>query len=557
MTSSGAGSGASSGNVSAGSYTTVQLYQSSKSAGAGGKSEGCASLPALTPHAAGASTKAVITVDPTKPRQKITGFGGAITETVASTIAILNQNQQNEIWNAYFSPMGLGYTLTRTSIGSCDFSVTEGTYDDGAADPSLANFSIQRDKQYLIPGLKAANAATGGKLKILSSMWSPPAWMKVGNALHGGTIDPATYPVLAKYLAKYVQSYQDPAVGLNIWAITPQNEPFYNGAARESTGWADNGGAMNTFIRDQLGPQLKVVSPNTKIFMFDHNKGDPGAAAAQDASMIKWAKTMYNDTTTSPFLAGAAVHWYDSTFLVYERGLDALHNVDPTKDILFNEGTADGYIFPGPGAAGQAAAAWQHDDWFWNSDEYDWGYVYSNKAVHPVYAPVSRYARDILVGLNHWYTGWIDWCAVLNKYGAQDAAGGGIGNVGQPGVSHIENAIPGGIMVDENPSMTGQTGTIYYTPIFYVMKHFSKFMQPGASVLTTSTKLAGSATPVGDDTASGTYNFAAAAQNVDGSTAVVLFNEKTTPIDYTVVVGAQAVDGTLPAQSMQTLVWMK
>ncbi len=264
------------------------------------------------------------------------------------------------------------------------------------------------------------------------------------------------------------------------------------------------------------------------------------------------------------------MHWYDSTHFAYERGLDALHAVDPTKDILFNEGTADGFIFGGartdPGVppatvTKQLNDAWQKDPWFWDVNQYDWGWNYSGAAgavPHAKYAVVSRYASDILIGLNHWYTGWIDWCAVTNRYGAQDAAGGGIGTVGQPGVSHIENSIPASIMIDEDPVKTGQTGMLYYTPIFYVMKHFSKFIQPGATVLTTSTKLAGSTTPIADDTInSGTYNFAAAAQNLDGSTAVVLFNEKTMPIDYTVVVGAQAVDGTLPAQSMQTLVWMK
>jgi glucosylceramidase len=524
--------------------------------------EHCDPLPALTPKAAGTSTRATITVDPTKARQKVTGFGGAITEVTASTIAILSAAQQTEIYNAYFSPGGLGYTLTRTSIGSCDFSLTEGTYDDGPADMPLANFSIARDQKYLIPGLKAANMAAGGKLKILSSLWSPPAWMKTSNMLRGGTIAAANYPVLAKYFAKYVQAYQDPAVGLNIWSVTPQNEPFFNGNARESTGWGDQTGAtMNTFIRDNLGPQLKAVSPTTTIYIFDHNKGDP-----PNAAMIPWAKTMFGDAVTKTFISGSAVHWYDSTNHVYENGLDALHAADPTKDILFNEGTADGFIFPAagppPNAAlsvasekAQVAAAWQHDDWFWNSDQYDWGWIYAMQSVHPKYAPVSRYARDILVGMNHWYTGWIDWCAVVNKYGAQDAVGGGLGTAGQPGVSHIENAIPAGIMVDEDPTMTGQTGTIYYTPLFYVMKHFSKFIQPGATVLTTTMTAAGSTTPVVDDTATGTYTIGTAARNPDGSTAVVLFNEKATPIDYTIVVGTQSVDGTLPAQSLQTLVW--
>jgi glucosylceramidase len=273
---------------------------------------------------------------------------------------------------------------------------------------------------------------------------------------------------------------------------------------------------------------------------------------------------MYGDAKTKTYVSGAALHWYDSTFLGYEKGLDALYAVDPTKELLFDEGTADGFGFGGAAGSGtqsaqvthaQMMAAWQNDAWFWDVNQYDWGWDFGNVQAHPKYAVVSRYARDILVGLNHWYAGWIDWCAVTNRWGAQVASAGGIGTFGQPGVSHIPNAIPAGIMVDEDPTQTNQTGTLYYTPIFYVLKHFSKFIQPGATVLTTSTTPAGSTTAITDNTAAYKYNIAAAAQNPDGTTAVVLFNETTTAIDYTMVMGNQAVDGTLPAQSLQTLVW--
>ena len=140
---------------------------------------------------------------------------------------------------------------------------------------------------------------------------------------------------------------------------------------------------------------------------------------------------MFGDATTKPFVAGSAVHWYGSTFKVYEDGLDSLHAVDPSKDILFDEGTADGFIFNSNVAQVKTAPWFQNDDWYWKKDDYDWGYVYADKTVHPPYQPVNRYARDIIVGLNHWYTGWIDWNAVLNKYGALDAKAGGVGIFGR------------------------------------------------------------------------------------------------------------------------------
>jgi glucosylceramidase len=541
----GGGADASDATVMPGAYTTVQVFESSRNAGAGSTPEHCDSLPALTPHASVASTRTLVAVDTTKPRQKVVGFGAAITEAAASTVAILPADKQNEIFDAYFSPTGSGYTLTRTHIGSCDFALKEYSYDDTAGDTALLNFNIDYDQKYLIPALKKAGVSSGGALKILGSLWSAPAWMKTNNSLYDGQLLSQYYGTFAQYLSKYVTAYK--AAGVDIWAITPTNEPLGVGGSRESMVWTDV--TMNTFVRDNLGPQFKKDGVSTEVFIFDHNKD----STTSDA--VKWARTIFGDATTSPFVGGTAVHWYNSTFKVFEDELEALHTVNPNKDILFDEGTADGFIFNTTVAQVKAAAWWQNDDWFWKKDEYDWGYIYDNKAIHPGYQPVYRYARDIIVGLNHWYMGWIDWNAVMNKYGALAAAAGGVGTVGDPGVSHIANGVPAGIMVDEaNPAAP----VIYYTPIFYTMRHFSKFIHPGANVMTTTVTLAAGVTTMDYDntpTQDGQALFAVGAQNPDATTTVVLFNETGKPIDYSVSVGSQAADGTIPAQALQTLVW--
>ncbi len=565
----GASSG-SGGTSTPGSYKSVTIVESSRAAGATATPEHGVTLPTtLTPKAAAAGTGLVITVDPTMKRQTITGFGAAMTEVVASTIAILTPAQQTEIYNALYSPSGNNYTLTRTHIGSCDFALSAYTYDDngGTADPTLAQFSIANDMTYLIPGLKAAQTASGGALKILGTMWTSPPWMKDQKIYNGGTVQPANYAALGSYFSKYVQAYK--AQGLDIWALTPANEPLGVGGARESMIWTS--AAMNTFLQANLGPTLKADGAANnftppKIFIYDHNKG-----AGPNTDELLWTKLMFGDPTTAPFLAGTALHWYNSTFEVFEATLDALHAIPNAGELLFDEGTADGFIFNVPAGAGhdsteaqtvsQINAAWASDDWFWNVDQYDWGYDYDVLAIHPEYAPVSRYARDIIVGLNHWYTGWIDWVAVLNKYGALNAATGGVGNTGpapysntrgDPGVSHIPNGLPASIMVDEVPTMTGQTGTIHYTPIFYAMGQISKYIKPGATILTTTL----STMPNGDNTTTTDQTlFATGGQNTDGTTAVVIFNSATTAVPYTVVVGTQSVTGSIPPQAMQTLVW--
>jgi glucosylceramidase len=241
---------------------------------------------------------------------------------------------------------------------------------------------------------------------------------------------------------------------------------------------------------------------------------------------------------TSHYVAGTAVHWYGATIHTYEAGLDAINAVDPTKTILFDEGTADALGDTGYGSSSPTFQySWMKDDYYWTKDGFDWGYWFASRIDHPAYEPAYRYIRDIIVGLNHWYVGFIDWNAVLNRDG---------------GPGHLRNPVPAAILVD--PTMNG----IYYTPIFYILQHFSKFIHPQARVMATTMQLASGVAPTdydGAPTQDGQALLATAAQNADGSVVIVLFNETRAPIDYAVVLGAQNVSGRLPAQSLQTLLW--
>jgi glucosylceramidase len=479
-----------------------------------------------------------IAVDLTKPRQQIVGFGAAITEAVASLVSGLPMSQEQQILNDYWGPNGSGYVLTRTHIGSCDFALSAYTYDDSSSpDPSLSKFSIDHDRGVLIPFLKQAMAVAGGKLKILSSPWTAPAWMKNGNALQGpgnadGTLRQQYYGAYAQYFSKYLQAYA--AEGLKIWAITTQNEANGVGGSREGMQFSPSD--MNTFIRDNLGPQLKVDGlGDTLVYFFDHNK-DPMNSNPPDP--VAWAQTILYDQATNPMVAGTAVHWYDSTFLTYPDELDAIHAVDPSKSVIYTEGTADGL---GDVSYGHSSPSfkysWMKDDFYWTYSGYDWGYWWSSRTTHPVYEPVYRYIRDIIVGLNHWYIGFIDWNAVLDKDG---------------GPGHIVNPVPAAIMVDTT------AGSLYYTPIFYAMQQFSKFIRPQATVVPTTVNLA-SGVDLNDydgkPTQDGNALIAASVVNTDGSIVVVVFNETASSIPYSVVVGEHSANGSVPGQAMQTLVW--
>jgi glucosylceramidase len=514
---------------------SVQVFQTSR---AGDK---VTDHGALTVGPAASVTGTVVEVNLDEPRQEILGFGGALTESTASVLAALPAAQRQEVIDAYFSPEGSNYTLARTHIGSCDFSIQSYMYAE-SGDPFLSDFSIEHDKDLLIPLLKDANAAAGGSLKIVSAPWSAPAWMKdppklfikpaADNGWYGvdPVLRPEYYQTYAYYLIKYLQAYQ--AEGVNIWGLSPQNEPLGNGGNWETMKWGPY--PMRDFIRDNLGPQLdKNGFSDIKLMIFDHNKG----SGVNDLA-ANWAKIILSDPGAAKYVWGTALHWYGSTNKVFEDSLENIHAVDPTRHIIASEQTIDGLSdrkTMGPSDAYKGS--WMKDEYYWTKSGYDWGYWWApeaDKPLHPVYEPVYRYARDIIVGLNHWYVGWIDWNVALDQTG---------------GPNHQKNLCAAPVMVDTTKK------SVYYSPLFYVMQHFSKFMLPEGKVLATKVTMDEKMSLAGYDMMPTEGLLATSSRNPDGSVAIVLFNQTAKPVPYTVTLGGQAAQGTIDAQALQTLVW--
>src|SRR5687768_8107078 len=154
-------------------------------------------------------TQVCVFVNPGKKFQTYFGIGAALTDASAETYAKLPKDKQAELLKAYFDKTtGIGYTLGRTNINSCDFSSGSYTYvADG--DEELKTFDIAPDKKFKIPFIKAAIAAAGGKLDLYASPWSPPAWMKDNNnMLQGGKLKPEFYPAWAMYYTKFIKAYE-------------------------------------------------------------------------------------------------------------------------------------------------------------------------------------------------------------------------------------------------------------------------------------------------------------------------------------------------------------
>ncbi|MEI7504325.1 MAG: glycosyl hydrolase, partial [Paludibacter sp.] len=242
---------------------------------------------------------AAIFVNPSKTFQTILGLGGAITDASAEVFAKLPNNKQIELLEAYFdSTKGIGYSLVRTHINSCDFSTESYSYiADG--DKDLKTFNVQHDKAFRIPLIKLAMKTANNNLTIYASPWSPPAFMKDNkNMLHGGKLLPEYYQSWANYYVKFINAYQQE--GIPIWGLTIQNEPM---AAQPWESCTYSPEEERDFLKYFLGPTLeKNGLAQKKIIVFDHNRD----------FLNQRANVIFDDSTAAKFAWGIGFHWYET-----------------------------------------------------------------------------------------------------------------------------------------------------------------------------------------------------------------------------------------------------
>ena len=470
----------------------------------------------------------VVAVHPSQPRQTLEGIGGAMTESSAFVLAQLPKARRDELLDRFFGPAGANFTMARVPIGACDFSV-EGkfSYDDTRGDMVLEHFSIAPDQRgfrdakdpayALLPLIKDA-LARQPKLRIVASPWTAPAWMKDNQDWYGqgrgGSLLPEHHDTFARYMVKYLQAYR--SEGVKIWGVTPVNEPLGNGGQWESMEFT--GQTMRDYIGGHLGPQLAAHGfAGVKVIQFDHNR---------DANAIRFAETLLGDPAASAYVWGTGLHWYSTTSSANATIMEQLHEHFPAKAILHTEGCVDGIGTEDSSPKG-AFLGWKNDAWWWAEGATDWGYYWApaeEKAAHPKYAPVHRYARDLVEGLNHWFVGWIDWNIVLDKRG---------------GPNHVNNFCGAPIMVD-----TG-TGECHVTPLYCVMAHFSRYLRPGDRIVKVETSAPG--IPAGDFLAT------AAVSQSRKDLVVIAFNRSAKTVSYSIQVGGSSAPVTIPGNSIQTL----
>jgi glucosylceramidase len=430
--------------------------------------------------------------------QTITGFGGSFTEASAYLLNQLSPENRKLILDAYFGSEGAKYSLTRTHINSCDFSLDNYSYAPVEGDKELKSFSIDEDRDDIIPMIQEAMEISEDGFKIIASPWTAPPWMKDNKSYVGGKLLPEYYDSWALFFSKYLEEYKKE--GIDIWGVSVENEPLGNGNNWESMHYTPE--EMVDFVKNHLGPKLEADGHDIKVLSYDQNRGE---------ELEEWAKIIYKDEESSKYFDGFAIHWYASTVDWFPNSLNFTHAMAPDKYLINTEACIDAEV-----------PHWKDDAWYWSKEATDWGWDWApeeQKANHPKYVPVYRYARDIIGCLNNWVDGWVDWNMVLDRQG---------------GPNWFKNWCLAPVIVDP------EKDEVYFTPMFQTLAHFSRFIRPGA-------------VRIGFDNPDETLMITAA-QNPDGTIAVVVLNMNAEAKNISLNLGEASVDIQISSQAIQTVV---
>ena len=322
----------------------------------------------LVPKPQPLETEKTIFLVPSKRFQRFLGIGGALTDAAAETFYRLPKARQAEILKAYYDPKeGIGYSLGRTHINSCDFSSSSYTYvKDG--DQELSSFDISHDLKYRIPFIKEVMATAGSGFHLFASPWSPPAWMKSNHdMLHGGKLLPDYADSWANYYVKFIQAYE--RQGVPIWGFTVQNEPMAKQPWESCMYSAEE---ERDFVKNHLGPAIvKAGLGDKKMIVWDHNRD----------LMFHRASTILGDPEAAKYVWGVGFHWYEGGLYDNAKLVNATY---PEKNLLFTEGCVDGPVDLS------------------KTGEWRFG---------------ERYGTSMINDFNSGAVGWTDWNVLLDERG--------------------------------------------------------------------------------------------------------------------------------------------
>lgn len=500
-----------------GGHANAQCSTGTAAGTAGAVSGGGPMLPPLVTSTDGAywqtngtltatTAAANVTILDTVTAQTWEGFGGAFNELGWSYL--VSKEMQDEAMTLLFSATdGAALAWGRIPIGANDYAVSRYTEDDTgedpapnqdesnrpAPDPSLANFSLARDMQNIIPYIKAAQAVNP-RLRFWASPWTPPVWMKAGymkiietdgppdkwSYYDGGTFVEASTAMAtyAQYCAGFVAAYKEQ--GIDIEVVSPQDEPHYE-QTHPSCAWSET--AYVTWIGQYLGPAMKALGVGVMLGTLDQAGGD-----------LEYANAVLADSAAKSFISVVGAEWgvldEVNTGAASFGGLPVWVSEHKCGNYPWcgqNDGVSEGC----PTGAYDASEAPNDQAYAVES----WGYV-----------------RDaIKLGK---VTAYNVWNMVLDKIGRG-----------------IDTSRPW----NQDALLVANAGTVTPTPAYYMFRHISQYVVPGATVVGTT----------GGD--------ALAFKNPDGSLVAIMFNGDVAKGSYVLAIGGKKFQFAMPGDGWATV----
>ena len=425
---------------------------------------------------AGSDTTADIRVLLQEKQQVVDGFGACFNELGWDALRTLTKAKREEVLRNLWEPLsGLNLRICRMPIGANDYARSWYSLDDSAGDFALKYFSLERDRQTLIPYIKAA-MRYNPDLQVWGSPWCPPAWMKTNghyacrpdtvndlDSAGAGMENKTGFRMQQKYLetyaayfVKYIKAYRNE--GINLFAVHVQNEP--NSCQNfPSCIWTAQD--MNTFIGKFLGPAVQSVRPAVQLWY----------GTIERASVEK-VDTVLQDPLSSKYVSGVAFQWAG------KFAIPAVHAHYPEMKLMQSETEC------GDGS----------NDW--NAAVYTFGlmkhYFDNGVSIYSFWNPVLDET-----GKSKW--GW------------------------------KQNSL---VTVDTKRQ------AIVYNPEYYLLKHFSHYIKPGARKLA----LAGKA------------EHCLAFLNPGNQLVLIIYNEKPGRAITKISFGNQFIDPDLAPGSLNTFV---
>jgi glucosylceramidase len=273
---------------------------------------------------------------PDQTSRPIEGFGACFNELGWTSLQALSEQDRESVLRELFDPTaGARFTYCRMPIGANDFATEAYSYDETDGDFELKHFSIEHDRQTLIPFIHAAQRYQP-KLRLWASPWSPPSWMKRNhfyaeakaypgmkeNGIRPDQIghegedmfiqEPRYFDAYARYFGRFIDAYR--VEGIRVGLVMPQNE-FNSAQNFPSCTWTAEG--LARFVHS-LGPEMQ--KREVEVFFGTLERGNP-----------KLLETVMADKEAAVFIKGVGMQWAG------KNALPALHREFPALIIYQSE----------------------------------------------------------------------------------------------------------------------------------------------------------------------------------------------------------------------------